>query len=82
MNTIKNNATVFLQATKETGIKVNIDKTKYSKLPVIQHVWRIGDHAIAKVVSYWLPSVAARVRSQVMSCGICDGLSGTGAGFL
>jgi hypothetical protein len=72
MSAIKNNATVFLEATKETGIEVNIDKTKYSKLPVIQHVLRIGGHVITKTVSYWLPSMAARVRSQVRSCGICD----------
>jgi hypothetical protein len=34
--------------------------------------------AIAQVVSRWLPTAVARVRS----CGICDGQSDTGAGFL
>jgi hypothetical protein len=29
-----------------------------------------------------LPTAAARVRSQVRSCGICGGQSGTEAGFL
>jgi hypothetical protein len=34
--------------------------------------------AIAPAVSRWLPNAAARV----WSCGICDGQSGAGAGFL
>jgi hypothetical protein len=38
--------------------------------------------AIAQAVSRWLPTAAARVRSQVWSSGICDGQSGAGAGFL
>jgi hypothetical protein len=38
--------------------------------------------AIAQAVSRWLPTAAARVRSQVRSCGICGGQRGTGAGFL
>jgi hypothetical protein len=38
--------------------------------------------AIAQAVSRRLPTAAARVRSQVMSCGVCGGQSGTGAGFL
>jgi hypothetical protein len=37
---------------------------------------------IAQAVSRQLPTVAARVRSQVRSCGICDAQSGTGASFL
>lgn len=61
MNAIKHNATVFLQATKETGIEVNIGKTKYSKLPVIWHEWRIDGYTIAQTVRYWLPSVAVCV---------------------
>jgi hypothetical protein len=38
--------------------------------------------AIAQAVSHWLPTAAAWVRSQVRSCGICGGQSGTEAGFL
>jgi hypothetical protein len=37
--------------------------------------------AIAQAVSRWLPTAAARIRSQVKSCGICGGQSGIGAGF-
>jgi hypothetical protein len=29
-----------------------------------------------------IPTAAARVRSQVRSCGFCGGQSGTGVGFL
>jgi hypothetical protein len=38
--------------------------------------------AIAQTVSSRLPTEAARVQSQIRSCGVCDGQSGTGAGFL
>jgi hypothetical protein len=38
--------------------------------------------AIAQAVSRWLPTAAVRVRSQVRSCGIFGGQSGTEAGFL
>jgi hypothetical protein len=42
----------------------------------------VTDCAIAQAVSRWLSTSAARVRSQAKSCGICGGLSGTGAGSL
>jgi hypothetical protein len=38
--------------------------------------------AIAQVVSRWLPTKVARVRSRVWSSGISGGQSGAGAGFL
>jgi hypothetical protein len=47
--------------------------------------WRgraVLGRAIAQAVSRWLPTAAARARSQVRSCGICGGQSSTGAGFL
>jgi hypothetical protein len=37
---------------------------------------------MAQAVSLRLPTVVAWVQAQVMSCGICGGQSGTGAGFL
>jgi hypothetical protein len=38
--------------------------------------------AKAQAVSRWLPTVAARFRTRVWSCGICGGQSGAGSGFL
>jgi hypothetical protein len=38
--------------------------------------------AVPKAVSRRLPTPTARVRVQVMSCGIYGGQSDTGAGFL
>jgi hypothetical protein len=42
--------------------------------------WIYG-HDIVQAVSRRLPTAAARVRSQVMSCGMYGGESGTWAGF-
>jgi hypothetical protein len=38
--------------------------------------------AIAQAVNRWLPTAAARVRSQAKWCGICGGQSAIGADFL
>jgi hypothetical protein len=38
--------------------------------------------ALAQAVSCRLHTAAAWVRTQVKSCEMCDGQSGTGAGFL
>jgi hypothetical protein len=38
-------------------------------------------HAIARVVSHWLPSTTAQVWAHVRLCGICGGQSDTGVGF-
>jgi hypothetical protein len=39
------------------------------------------DRAVARAVSRWLPTAAAWVRVRV-AFGVCDGQSGTEAGFL
>jgi hypothetical protein len=39
-------------------------------------------HAIAQTISRRLPTEAALVQAYVISCGICGGQSGIGAGFL
>jgi hypothetical protein len=38
--------------------------------------------ALAQAVNRRLPTVAARVRVLVRSCGLCSGQSGIGTGFL
>jgi hypothetical protein len=52
----------------------------------IRNYWVFGlcasSRAIAQAVSRWLPTVAARVRARIWSCGICGGQSGAEAGFL
>jgi hypothetical protein len=49
---------------------------------LIHELHIIPSHATAQAVSHRLPTVAAQVQAQVMSCGICCRQSGTGAGFL
>jgi hypothetical protein len=49
---------------------------------LISDLQNLADRAIAQAVSYQVSTAAARVRSQVTSCGICGRHSGTGAGFL
>jgi hypothetical protein len=50
-------------------------------LPYHTVTYMLG-HAIAQAVSSRIPTATDRIRVQVMSCGICGGQSGTGAGFL
>jgi hypothetical protein len=57
------------------------DVRKYYKLIVLRLSGPLG-RTTAQAVSRWLPTSAARVRSQVRSCGICGGQSSNGAGFL
>jgi hypothetical protein len=54
-----------------------------SATPDFQDTYNSG-HAIAHEVSHLhqLSIMAAQARSQVKSCGICGGQSGTEAGFL
>jgi ribosomal protein L37AE/L43A len=44
-----------------------------------KHLWK--GRAIAQAISRWLPTVAARVRARVWSCGICGGHSGARGRF-
>jgi hypothetical protein len=57
--------------------------TKFRKLNSFpsSRVRRGKDSATAQAVSRRLPTAVAWVRSQVWSCGICGGQSGTGPGF-
>jgi hypothetical protein len=43
---------------------------------------QVSWHAIAQAVSRRLPTAAAQVGAEVRSCGIFDGQSDIGAGFL
>jgi hypothetical protein len=51
-------------------------------LYILCYVRRIIGRAIAQAVSPWLPIAVAWVQAWVLSCGICGGQSGAGAGFL
>jgi hypothetical protein len=59
-----------------------------SRLPLLwlllflQLLLLLSDRLIAQAVSRRLLNAATRVRDQVKLCGICDGQSGTWAGFL
>jgi hypothetical protein len=43
---------------------------------------RAAGRDVAQAINHRFPTEATRVRAQVRSYGICDGQSGTGAGFL
>jgi hypothetical protein len=55
---------------------------RYFDPPFEQFYFRIHSSDINPHPSRRLPTAATRVRAQVRSCGICSGLSGTGAGFI
>jgi hypothetical protein len=56
--------------------------TFYHEVREVVLLTKITGRATAQAVSHRLSTAAARVRAQVMSCGICAGQSGTGVGFL
>jgi hypothetical protein len=58
-----------------------LDQTAMHTKQTYEYIAMLG-RAIAQAVSRWLPTAAARVRSQVRSCEICGGQSSTGAGFI
>jgi hypothetical protein len=77
----------------QNGTRVSVDITSESfffplglkgevQIICFQTYLSRNGRAIAEAISRWLPTAAARVRSQVRSCGICGGQSGAGAGFL
>jgi hypothetical protein len=49
--------------------------------PTVAQMSPIHGHAVAQAVSRWLPTAAYRVRVRA-ACGVYEGQSGTGAGFL
>jgi hypothetical protein len=57
---------------------ISVFEVLYINVCVISTIGR----AIAKAVSRWLPTAAARVQSRAWLSGICGGQSGAGAGFL
>jgi hypothetical protein len=54
-------------------------QTAIVSLNIIKRI--VNGRAVAKAVSRWLPTAAARVRVRVAG-GVFGGRSGTGAGFL
>jgi hypothetical protein len=53
---------------------------KFVQIHILLYI--TSGRALVKAVSRLLHTVAARVRTQVSSCGICGAQSDTGAGFL
>jgi hypothetical protein len=54
---------------------LHADHRKSMKIPTL------SARDIAQEVNRRLPTAAARVQTQISSCEICDGQSGTGTGF-
>jgi hypothetical protein len=74
--------TAGLQSLFQTSDLRSSFHSRLVKLTVHLRILVHGGRAIAQEVSRRLPPLAARVRAQVMSYGICGGQSGTGVGFL
>jgi hypothetical protein len=72
-----NSLTALNVYTSTSHLAMNVTTT----VPLLDLSLQKG-RAITQAVSRWLPTAAALVRSQVRSCGICGGQSGTGACFL
>jgi hypothetical protein len=51
------------------------------RVPLILVLTVSSGRAVAQAVSRWLPTMMTRVRIRA-PCEVCDGQSGTGAGFL
>jgi hypothetical protein len=70
---------VFIEVSNQTPI--NYERNEPTT--TLQHSAVITSntgHAIAQVVSHWLPTAVAWVQIRVKSSGICGGQSGAGAG--
>jgi hypothetical protein len=67
---------------KHTSLTIWLQQ-RFRKATTVSNTLRVFlGRAIAQAVSRLLPTAAARVRAQVIWCGICGGQSGTKAGFL
>jgi hypothetical protein len=58
-------------------VRHSLCKKFYGRIFLGKYVWI----SLTQAVSRWLPTTAARVRSQVKQCGICGGKSGAAVGF-
>jgi hypothetical protein len=59
-----------------------VRKRRRWEVNIMGYLRETVSRAIVRAFSRRLPTAAACVRSQIRSCGICEGRSGTGAGYL